>query len=678
MDIDVFQLPAIIWRRFHYVILCVLVCVLLALAFVLTQKPFYRSMAEIYIDVQRGPVVGADTGITTDAQQVVASQIYVLQSRHVLSDVVKRLELEKDPYLAGGLRAAAGGDPVDRVVNALLDNLIVERAGDSYVFSITVKHRDGETAARIANAIGESYLHLSDASHFDASVRTSESIAGQTVELRKRVLDARAAVESFRTESGLLSTGQQGLITDQELAALNQQLIVARQQAEQQKTAYEQAHQLNLSAVESGAIPEALQSAALTALRNRYALMLDRQAELAANLGNGHPQMKAVRSQVASMKSAVEGELGRIREMTENTYERAKANLDFVQKRFDEQTAANGDNGKLRFRLAQLISEADALDAVYKAFLTRAEELGRQQGLDSGNSRIISQAVPSGKPIRAPRLLVLIAAVLFGTAAGGALAVLREILAGGKRPERDLEAKTGAPVLAVIEEERQAPARPGWSGKLARVVPFIREPAGHDGPPRISGFTRAAYLLDAQLTADGPVAVAVLSAGGAGRGVAAIGIAGELRALGKDVLFADGRLRAPERGLLPRSHGSVRISTATARLRDGGERPDRTQGLADLLQIRRLGAGGLRQVTALSSARVSTAVRDMQADILVIDCCGTPAEANLPAILRRVDAIVVVSAAGAAGGETLDALVAEIAPWRDRLVGNILVGDRAA
>ena len=104
------------------------------------------------------------------------------------------------------------------------------------------------------------------------------------------MLDAQEAVEDFRAETGMISAGDQGLITDQQLSGLNQQLLAARQQVEQQKTAYEQARQLNVSNVEAGAIPETLNSGALSGLRSRYSQALDRQAELAANLGNDHPE----------------------------------------------------------------------------------------------------------------------------------------------------------------------------------------------------------------------------------------------------------------------------------------------------------------------------------------------------------------------------------------------------
>ncbi|WP_288971631.1 GumC family protein [uncultured Mesorhizobium sp.] len=299
MDIDIFQLPGILKRRAHYVVLTVLACLLLAMAFLATQKPYFRSTAEILLDLNRGSVVGTGGSANgqVSAQQSVGSQIYVLQSRDVLREVVKTLNLTDDPYLAatgGGLRQrlfggappATTGDRTDAVVDALIKNLTVEQAGESLVLTVSMKHRDSEMAAKIANAVVEAYLNSSDQSQTDAGQRTSTALQAQTEALRRRLLDALAVAEKFRTENGLISTGQQGLVTDQQLAGLNQQLLAARQVAEQQKAIADQANQLNISNVETGAIAEALQSATLTDLRSRYAQLLDRQAELATSLGS--------------------------------------------------------------------------------------------------------------------------------------------------------------------------------------------------------------------------------------------------------------------------------------------------------------------------------------------------------------------------------------------------------
>lgn len=671
MDIDIFQLPGIVRKRIQYVVLAAVVCALLGMGYVLTQKPFYRSTTELFIDMGRGPVVGTDTGGSLNMQQVIGSQIYLIQSRDVLRDVVEKLDLTRDPYFAGGGllsrltgSAKTAAATVDGVINSLLENLSVERNGDSFVFTVTVKHGNSEMAAKIANAIATSYLAIADKARLDVNLRTTRTIADQAEELRQRVLDAQEAVEDFRAENGMISIGDQGLITDQQLSGLNQQLIAARQQAEQQQTAYEQARQLNVSNVEAGAIPETLNSGALSGLRSRYAQALDRQAELSANLGNDHPQMRAIRSQIASIRSAIEIELERIRELATNTYQRTQANLASLEKRFDEQASSTKDNGRLRFQLVQLVSEAQAIDAVYKSFLTRSEELSRQQDLGNGSSRVISEAVPSDRAVQAPKLLVLIAAVLFGSAAGAALAVARELFSGTRRIERNIVARTGAPMLAVMSDDTAS--KPGRMERIAGRLPFARAPAPAAIPPREAGIRRLGQLLQAEFGNARPATIAFLSPEGSGRDGIAADVASELHLFDEVVLFSNGELRHAERAA-PQQSWSVKVRIDAAR--------PRGHSLEDMLQLERIGSGGLRKLSALSSSRVSTAPRLEAVDFTVVDCSGTPSQAMIPAVLKHTDGIVIVSTP-AVSSDALDALMAEIGPWNEKVLGNVLLCGR--
>lgn len=681
MDIDIFQLPGILKRRAHYVVLTVLACLLLAMAFLATQKPYYRSTAEVLLDLNRGSVVGngGSTGGQVSAQQSVGSQIYVLQSRDVLREVVKNLNLTDDPYLAatgGGLRQRlfggtppeANADRTDAVVDALTKNLTVEQAGESLVLTVTMKHRDSEMAAKIANAVVEAYLNSSDQSQTDAGQRTSAALQAQTEALRRRLLDALAVAEKFRTENGLISTGQQGLVTDQQLAGLNQQLLAARQIAEQQKAIADQANQLNISNVETGAIAEALQSATLTDLRSRYAQLLDRQAELATSLGSEHPQMRAVRSQIATMRTTIENELQRIRKTAAANADRAKANLDSLQTRFDAQAGMNSEEGKARIKLAQLESEAASINAVYQSFLTRSEELGRQQDIGKGNSRVISAAIPSSTPVQAPKGLVLIAALLFGTAAGSVLAVLRDAISGAVRSERELMVATGAPMLATVERMVED-GKPGWRQRLAQAFRLRR--AG-DPPSRVKGklvpelgLARVNHVLGLR-RADGlPTVVTVVAADPTQISErAAAGIAHQLHGLGEDVYLFDGRLK-PETGARQRD------------IRGAGDPADQ-HPLKDVLVYERVGNSSKRSGALLSLASELERSTAKTTPFFIVDACGTEAQELLPVLLKYADGIIVQSEIGSTHKNDLALLISEIEPWRDKLIGNILVGKKAA
>ena len=61
----------------------------------------------------------------------------------------------------------------------------------------------------------------------------------------------------------------------------------------------------------------------------------------------------------------------------------------------------------------------------------------------------------------------------------------------------------------------------------------------------------------------------------------------------------------------------------------------------------------------------------------VVDACGTEAQELLPVLLKFADGIILQSEIGSTHKNELALLISEIEPWREKLVGNIVVG-RAA
>ncbi|WP_197435981.1 GumC family protein [Agrobacterium vitis] len=434
MDIDIFQIPGILRRRWYYLAFFAALFAGLALLYALSLKPVYVSSTQILLDPRGLSATSSDSRQPTAAVQSdpasLDSQIYVVLSSAVLGEVVNRLDLTKDPYLYAGKpdSAASPAEAMAATIGGLVRHVKVEREGQSFIMSITVEHRIAKTAADIANMIATVYLKQVDEARSDAARRASAAFQAQASELRDRVLKAERAVEEFRSANGLASTGVTGLVIDQQLAGLNQQLIAARGAEEQQQAIYQQTRNLTVAAVENGNIPEAVQSTTVGLLRDRYVQLQDRQAEASANLGGNHPQLKAINSQVASMRQAIQQELDRVRQSMKLSYDRAVANRKALETQLQSLTKTSFDSGARQITLRQLESEAEAIRTIYKAFLNRAEELSQEQTISINNSRVITEAVATAKSVTTLKVMILAAAILFGLAFGSTLAVVLELL----------------------------------------------------------------------------------------------------------------------------------------------------------------------------------------------------------------------------------------------------------
>ncbi|WP_416798430.1 GumC family protein [Ciceribacter azotifigens] len=658
MDIDIFQLPGILRRRLHYVILTVVVCLVLAFVYVLRLTPLYTSSTELLLDPKGLVTGGADpVNVTAPApqdQSAVDSQIYVMQSRATLEEVVSKLDLVKDPFFAAAVKKAKNDrDRLMAVVTVLKAHVTIERAGQSLVFSISAEHPNAATAADIANSIAAVYLRQLDEARASATRRASSSFQLQASELRDRVLKAELAVEKFKAENGLVSTGQQGLVIDQQVAGLNQQLIAARATEERQRTIYEQAKKLTIDAIESGAIPEVLQSTSIGLLRDRYVNLLDRRSQLATSLGGNHPQIKAINSQIANMQSAIEQELGRVRQSMKSSYERAVADTKALTAQLEKMSATSFDSSAAQIKMRQLESEADAVRTLYKAFLSRAEELGQQQSVNTDNSRVITAAVPMPKSSTVLKLVILAAAGLFGVVLGSALAILRELLAQQASSTAPLNGQTGFPVLARIRMPR-----PHAKTSLLRRLPFVGGAA--EEPPLPLGENHPAIRALAGQFVEKLGAPAMVLFSAPKPMPEATGIVADtvqaLLDLGYDVLYAPGDLA--ERSQRPTRFG--RPSLRGALERDRGD----TGPFGDLLRydLFRARRGPGRAVPEEGSDR-----------FVIVNACGTQAADFLPSLMSHADALVPIIDVRETPQEDLAELVDALGGKPEIVLGTVVV-----
>ncbi|MET0359418.1 MAG: GumC family protein [Pararhizobium sp.] len=690
MDIDVFQLPSIVMRRIGIVIVTALIFGGLGFAFVLSQPAVFRASTQILLDPERLAAVGqaaGDTAAPAQAQQAIDSQIYVMQSFSVLSEAARTLALQEDPFfqakagLIGRLLGRSPSAPVSPeaaaagAAAALAQNLIITRADQSLVFTITAQHPNAARAAEIANTVSAIYLEKANKIGSDKSLKASMSLQVEAEELRKRLLEAEDKVVKFRTQNGLISTGEKGLVTDQQLEDVTQQLGSARAALEQQEINYNQVRMLTTGDLASGAIPEALQQTSVTTLRTRYAQTLDRLAELQTSLGSRHPQLQTAQAQAESMRRALESELKRVQDSVRNTYERSKANVAALETRFAALRNANGASGDARTTLAQLQSEADAIRGVYTSFVTRSEELSRQYDIGSGNSRIISEALPPAKTTRASALLVAIAGFLFGAAAGSAIAVGLDLIDGRVTSDRQIVDTLGVPVIARIAaretrgtsdvpDDRWASGRSRRTGglvaRMTRRLPLSGKAAARSHAAerqREAGITRAAYVLT-DAVASLPARIVFLSPGmdkpdGALVGDIALALADTGAAV--DIAAASVSASSPLAGTLRRMQmgGVPAFESVTYRRLDRHAMP--------------------RQRSRASGSLLSAAIKPAPADFSVVDATGEENGARLMAFVKESDAITIVIRPGRAGRADLKDLAQTLGPWRTKLVGVVIV-----
>src|SRR6185437_1543443 len=193
---------------------------------------------------------------TTD-DAAINSQVMLIQSVAVVQKAVDDLNLAHDPEFGphasffGSImkwfapsRPAGPGQSAEAVAKAAtLDFLLqrrlkVLRQQTTYLVDINVTSEIPEKAAKIANAIADSYFYEQVHSRYDTQKIAAAWFNEQIEKLKSEVLASDKAVQEFRATHNL--TASQGVtINDQQLSDLTNKLIEAHVQTAQARAQFE-------------------------------------------------------------------------------------------------------------------------------------------------------------------------------------------------------------------------------------------------------------------------------------------------------------------------------------------------------------------------------------------------------------------------------------------------------
>jgi uncharacterized protein involved in exopolysaccharide biosynthesis/Mrp family chromosome partitioning ATPase len=508
-----------LWSRKGLIILATVLGALLAGLASLLLAPKYVSTAQLFIDprdlrvLQNEVSPNATGGDPTSITGYLESQARVIASDSIKSRVVLSEGLDKDPEFGGeaaktglsrilsDLLPDSGAPPRDGMIYALaaLDKGVTVRRGErTFVIDIGVTSRDAAKAARIANALANAYLDDQASVRADAAQRATSALTGRLEELRNRLRTAEEKAEKYKEANGIVGVGGGKSITDDQLALNNAQLVALRTRVTEAKAKYDQTLATRAATIEAGAIPEAVASNTMTALRAQLGAALSKEADMLASLGARHPALAAAQAQVRDARRQIAEELSRISRAAKVEYDRAVESEQQIGRRVDQLTTRQYAAGRASVELRELEREVESSRVVYDAFLRRARETGELAGIDTTNARIISAAMPPLEKSGISRRTIVILGGIAGGGIGAALALGLALFGTMPRPmpEPVAPAKPGFGLGRRRETSRDAVAEPApapetpppvRSSVPARIIPEI---AAEPAPAPSSGWRR--------------------------------------------------------------------------------------------------------------------------------------------------------------------------------------------
>jgi uncharacterized protein involved in exopolysaccharide biosynthesis/Mrp family chromosome partitioning ATPase len=475
--VEIAELWRILWHRRLLILAIAGLFALAALLYGLLTPSLYTASSQILIDPRDRNVVSNDvnpSAVSPDGGIAqVESQASVVQSTGVLVRAIRAARLTEDEefvprgFLSGLFGFArsqppASADGLSPAEAEALANLrrkmSVRRADKVLVVDVVVTTREAEKSATLANGIAEAYLADQAEARSRAARAASEGLSARLAEQRKRVEAAENAVERYRADNNLVAASGR-LITDQQLAEISNQHSAAQARTAALRAQVEQLSQQRREGGLAGNTAEAMQSAVIAKLREQEAVLVQREAEMQAQLGPRHPQFVATRSQLERTRQLITTEIQRVEQALRRDYDRAVGNERLLASKLEALTRQTQGSDQASVRLRDLQRDLEAARSVYASFLLRAQETREQANLDSTNARVISRALPPLRKSWPPLALLVLGAASIGLGLGAGAALVREYAAPHLFSLTQAEASTGVPVIGVFGRgPRQADA----------------------------------------------------------------------------------------------------------------------------------------------------------------------------------------------------------------------------
>ncbi|MGQ0741136.1 MAG: GumC family protein [Alphaproteobacteria bacterium] len=645
------------------------VATLVVLAFVPT---LYSASAVVVLEGRKNSVADQSavlSSLPTDPASV-QNQVQVLTSRGLAARVIGKLKLWRDPEfnraLAPNLLDIITGEAWqydetgrerDAIVKTFLRRLSVDSQGLSSTITITFSSRSAEKSARIANAIADAYIEGQIEAKSAAAEKASQWLADRIQQLSDQAQAAEAAVENYKKENGL-SEGADGTpLVNQQIAAMNTQLVQARSELAQKQATYDRMNAL-VKAGRGADISQVVSSPLIVELRKLQADLIRQEAQLATRYGPLHPKIIDMQSEKQNLEAKISQEVSRLMASVANELAITRAQVKSLEDGLKRAEGQAGGENMTRVKLRALQVNAVSTRSMYEAFVSRLRETQNLEDIQASDAQIISRALVPSVPSTPPKPLVLVASIPIGLLLGAFVALLTERFGPALRRSPIARLFRGLPVLAHVPGARHA-----------RAADQVADVPGSD-------FATALMHLAGTLapqTGSARVIVVTSAEHGEGKTAIALGLARAAAQRGLRTVVVDADLDWPAMagalGFTAQPRGLADVLAAAAPLSRTMFRDPRSPVL--MLAGMRKAPNAARLLESGNFAQLIAHLR-RRADMVIVDAPPVLGADRLRFVVPIADAVLLAVCWEGAGRPAVDSAIGALAAMRSPPAGVVI------
>ncbi|MDZ7957619.1 MAG: polysaccharide biosynthesis tyrosine autokinase [Aulosira sp. DedQUE10] len=650
------------------------------------QKPVYESQAKLLFNKQSG--VSSLTGISsqvgelsglTNLSNPVDTEAEVIRSNPIIQKTITSLNLKDKSGKALS-------------IEKFLKILKLKTIRGTDVMQLSYRSTNPQEAASVINSLMSYYLQSNVRTNRAEARSAREFLNRQLPEVEKRVLKAEMSLRRFKEINKVVALDVEAKAGVEGLKDLLQEITKTQAEladATTRTTALQS--QIALNTQQAVELSTLSQSPGIQQVLEDYQKTEDELAVARTRFSEDHPTVINLDQKAAALRSQLEGRVSQTIGNSEIVPEQNLQIGKLKQNLTEELVKSEVDRSALTNRLAklrqvylinqrrldilprleqqqlQLQRQLQVARITYDQLLKQLQEVEVLENQNIGNSRVISDALVSDKPVSPIIPLNLGLGGVLGIFLGLGIALMLEVMDNSLKTIEEVKRLLNYPLLGTIP---LAEKPKGSDGEGGAELPVLNNPYS----PESAAFEMLQANLGFSIS-DKTLKVIVLSSSipGEGKSFVAANLAVAAAQTGRRVLLVDADMRRPRQHKVWEQSNLIGLSNI---LVNQAELPSTTKEALMTLDLVTAGTIPPNAAALLESKRMAALIKEATSnyDFVIIDAPPLTAVADAQILGKLVDGILLVVRPGVVDSAAAAATKTLLAQSGQRVLGMVVNG----
>jgi capsular exopolysaccharide synthesis family protein len=325
--------------------------------------------------------------------------------------------------------------------------LEVKPVSGTSLVQVKITTPDPALSARLANAHAFAYVRYGIDLRSQTNEEASVFLQQKLTELKERVEQSEAALNSYRRDKGIISVDEKANVVVERLLDLNKSLTAAEGERIAVEAQVRAVQGRNLDE-----LPAVLNSSVIGNLKGELGRLEAEYASLTKEFKPGYPPLDNLRTRVEETRRRLRSETQNQVRGIEATYQAAKTREAQLRATMEEQKKSTLSLKDSAVQYTVLAREVDTNRQLYDGVLQRLKEIGVAGDVRASNIYVTGKAHPPLWASYPDKRRSLLLGLLLGLGAGIGLAFLLEQLDNTIKSPEEAERYMQLPSLAVVPD----------------------------------------------------------------------------------------------------------------------------------------------------------------------------------------------------------------------------------